>query len=91
MINNMMNINNFSVNNANIYLIIHLVKIFFIKEGNPSILKLCFILLITTQKEPNENNIFKVIKALDKIQRTKFNNNTVNHPTLKSQSTIFKS
>ena len=47
--------------------------------------------LITTQNDPNENNIFKVIKALDKIQRTKFNNNTVNHPSLKSQSTIFKS
>ena len=47
--------------------------------------------LITTQNDPNENNIFKVIKAIDKIQRTKFNNNTLNHPSLKSQSTIFKS
>ena len=46
--------------------------------------------LITTQNDPNENNIFKVIKAIDKIQRKKFNINTLNHPSLKSQSTIFK-
>ena len=47
--------------------------------------------LITTQNDPNENNIFKVIKAIDKIQRKKFNDNSLNHPSLKSQSEIFKS
>ena len=45
----------------------------------------------STRLITNENNIFKVIKAIDKIQRTKFNNNTLKHPSLKSQSTIFKS
>ena len=47
--------------------------------------------LITTQNDPNENNIFKVIKAIDKIQRKKFNDNSLNHSSLKSQSEIFKS
>ena len=50
-------------------------------------------ILITTQNDPNKYNIFKVIKAIDKIKGKNFKEYTLNNLNIasKSESTILKS
>ncbi len=52
--------------------------------------------LITTQNDPNEFNIFKIIKAIDQIQGKNFREYSINNPNFsssksQSQSTLYKS